>query len=262
MSGPVVTRFLGDLPRASRRLMMLDYDGTLAPLVRERGRAVPYPGVVSRLARVLAGDSRLVLVSGRGAAEVGELLGLEPAPEIWGCHGWERRPAGGSVRRRALPPAAARGLAAARALAVSAGAGGSLEVKSAAIALHWRGLPAAAAELAQRAAAAWEPFAAPSDALRLSLFDGGCELRVRGWDKGDVVRALLAEEGAGVTAAYLGDDETDEDAFRALRGRGLPLLVAAEPRPTSAEARLRPPAEVLEFLEGWAVAAAGGRSSP
>ena len=51
--------------------------------------------------------------------------------------------------------------------------------------------------------------------------------------------------------AYLGDDRTDEDAFRALRGRGLSVLVRAEPRETAADAWIRPPEELIEFLRTW-----------
>ena len=52
---------------------------------------------------------------------------------------------------------------------------------------------------------------------------------------------------------YLGDDRTDEDAFAVLAGdaRGTPFLVAAEARPTAAVGLLRPPAELLAFLERW-----------
>jgi trehalose 6-phosphate phosphatase len=49
-------------------------------------------------------------------------------------------------------------------------------------------------------------------------------------------------------AIYLGDDETDEDAFRALAGRGLGILVADEPRQTHATFVLRDVAAVEAFL--------------
>ena len=50
---------------------------------------------------------------------------------------------------------------------------------------------------------------------------------------------------------FLGDDLTDEDAFRAVKGRGIGgigILVAEEPRETAAEYSLRDPEEVREFL--------------
>jgi len=65
----------------------------------------------------------------------------------------------------------------------------------------------------------------------------------------------LAEEGADAAVAYLGDDLTDEDAFRALAGRGLRALVRAELRPSEADVWIRPPGELLAFLDRWLRAA-------
>jgi len=48
---------------------------------------------------------------------------------------------------------------------------------------------------------------------------------------------------------YLGDDVTDEDAFRALSGLGLGVLVSETARPSAAVYRLRDTAEVHRFLE-------------
>jgi trehalose-phosphatase len=58
---------------------------------------------------------------------------------------------------------------------------------------------------------------------------------------------------------YIGDDVTDEDAFRAIAGRGIGVLVAEEPRETAAAYWLRDPDEVRELLERLAglVGAAG-----
>jgi trehalose-6-phosphatase len=51
--------------------------------------------------------------------------------------------------------------------------------------------------------------------------------------------------------AYLGDDLTDEDAFRALKGKGLSVLVRKESRTTEADCWLKPPDELLDFLKKW-----------
>jgi len=48
---------------------------------------------------------------------------------------------------------------------------------------------------------------------------------------------------------YLGDDLTDEDAFKALAGRGVGIVIRDEPRPTSAQYALESPAEAGAFLE-------------
>jgi trehalose-phosphatase len=108
---------------------------------------------------------------------------------------------------------------------------------------------------------AWTPLA-ERGALELHPFDGGLELRVPGRDKGFAVRRIFADLDEGAAVAYLGDDRTDEDAFRALDGRGLSVLVRREPRPTAAELRLEPPEELLQFLsQGLTVCASEGRGS-
>ena len=90
-------------------------------------------------------------------------------------------------------------------------------------------------------------------------FDGGIELRVPGRHKGFAVEAVLSEMGKGAAVAYLGDDFTDEDAFRAIHGRGTGILVRPQFRPTAADFWLRPPEELLEFLRQWHELSGGKR---
>jgi trehalose-phosphatase len=97
--------------------------------------------------------------------------------------------------------------------------------------------------------------------LELLEFEAGIELRV-GRDKGGAVEAILTEEGHGRPVSYLGDDLTDESAFRAVNnaeGPHLSVLMRRERRPSSAEVWLRPPEELRLFLERW-LAALGERS--
>ena len=83
-----------------------------------------------------------------------------------------------------------------------------------------------------------------------SALSCGLELRHPGRSKGDVMRELLEEQPSGTISAYVGDDETDEDAFRALAGRGLAVLVAEQPRETAAE-HVIPHEGVGPLLEAW-----------
>jgi trehalose-phosphatase len=72
------------------------------------------------------------------------------------------------------------------------------------------------------------------------------------WDKGKALLWLLDALGLDrpdVLPVYIGDDLTDEDAFRAVAGRGIGILVAGEPRETAAEYQLHDPGEVVELLE-------------
>ncbi|KAL4179882.1 hypothetical protein AMTRI_Chr13g122370 [Amborella trichopoda] len=75
------------------------------------------------------------------------------------------------------------------------------------------------------------------------------------WDKGKAVEFLLESlglnDGLDVFPIYIGDDRTDEDAFKALRekGQGCGILVSAYPRPSSAFYSLKDPSEVMAFLQ-------------
>lgn len=244
--------FFRAVAEAPERALILDYDGTLAPFREARDRAYPYPGVREALAGLRdAGHSRLVVVSGRWTADLVPLLGLDPPPEIWGSHGWERLRGDGSLELGQMDEEALRGLAEADRWVEERGVEGRAEQKPGCLALHLRGLsPAAGEALKRRARKALLPLARRTG-LELHEFDGGLELRVPGRDKGDAVRAVLAELHEAAAVAYLGDDRTDEDAFAALDGRGLRVLVRPERRPTAADLWLRPPEELLAFLSRW-----------
>ena len=249
--------FYRRIAAAPLRVLMLDYDGTLAPFRVERDQAVPYPGVRERMEALLAGGrSRVVLVTGRALGELEALLGME-LPEVWASHGWEHRGPGGNIRKFPLPEAAARGLDLARGSIREQGLEAASESKPGSIGLHWRGEPARIAEERERAARkAWSPIA-EAHGLELRPFDGGIELRAPGRDKGAAVREILSEAPPGTAAAYLGDDLTDEDAFRALPEGALGVLVRDELRPTDAGAWVRPPEGLLDFLDRWLAAEAG-----
>ncbi|CAL9071754.1 probable trehalose-phosphate phosphatase 6 [Musa acuminata AAA Group] len=74
------------------------------------------------------------------------------------------------------------------------------------------------------------------------------------WDKGRALQFLLDSLGfadsKNVLPVYIGDDLTDEDAFKVLRdrGRGIGILVSEFPKETNASYFLRRPSEVMEFL--------------
>ncbi len=250
---PVEQAFFARLAHAPARVLITDYDGTLAPFRVERKLAFPYPGVREVLGRMMeSGRTRVVVVSGRVAAEVRDLLGLLPWPEIWGSHGWERLWPDGRYEVWPLEPRVAEGLAQAKAWVEKEGLGKHCEVKPASLALHWRGLPQEeVGELVLKAISWWKDGAA-AFGLELKEFEGGLELRAPGRNKGTAVGTLLAESPPESVIAYLGDDLTDEDAFAALEGRGLGVLVRREFRPTKAQAWLRPPEELFDFLNRWA----------
>ncbi len=259
--------FFERLASADQCALLLDYDGTLAPFQVRRDRALPYAGIIGALNDITSTKrTHLALITGRAIRDRGPRLdGLGPLPEIWGCHGWERRRADGTLQQVDLPESAAEELAEARRWAESNGIAECCEFKASGIALHWRGLaPQRQRELRDAARAGWlrddvpgnaprgePPHASDTVGLELREFDGGIELRAAGTNKGDAVRRMLSHHPASVVVAYAGDDQTDEDAFEAVRDRGLGILVRTEPRPTSAHIWLRPPDELLSFLTRW-----------
>jgi trehalose 6-phosphate phosphatase len=194
---------------AGRRPLLIssDYDGVLARLRDDPSDAVPEVGVPEVLARLAAVDGVTVaLVSGRGVADLQKTSGLS-GPYRWvGSHGAEfDGPLTGELaaRRDAL-------VVLLRPL-VEGTAGARLEVKPASVAVHVRQVTdraAAAALLAQAQSRA-------DSSLTLKPGKDVLELAVTDADKGSALRRLAGELGTMATL-YLGDDLTDEDAFRAL----------------------------------------------
>lgn len=250
-SAGIFEEFWKRLSNAKRRVLFLDYDGTLAPFHIVRSKATPYPGIRNVLKKIIASGTRTVIVSGRPIDDLIPLLSISPLPEVWGTHGLERLRSNGRIERSTLDPTIERMLGRAFDQAKEIAPSDCIESKHGCIALHWRGMQEDEIEvLGEKVRAVWEKFT-ENDTLKLNHFDGGLEIRTPNADKGFAVKTVIEEEGDDAVAAYLGDDQTDEDAFRALKNRGLTLLVRSEWRETEAEALLRPPDELLWFLNQW-----------
>ena len=236
--------------RAAHRLLAIDYDGTLAPLCDRPEEAVPLPGMLDVLRRLSRSRrTQVAVVSGRPLQDV---AGFIPIPELTfiGEHGWESRRPGGPLRREALPEEAAQALDRLDAALRREPWASAVERKRTALRLHARMLPFAEGTNARHVLRRlWR--ATASGVLALEPVNGGLEVRARGEDKGTAVRVLLGAMPQGTLAVYLGDDATDEDAFRALGGEGVTIRVGDSASPTAALHRLRDPRDVLAFLERW-----------
>lgn len=237
---------------ASQKGLLLDYDGTLAPFHKEPNKAKPYPGIRHVLNRIMhVPDIRLVIISGRWTKDLIPLLQLEKQPEIWGSHGMERLKTDGSYEIDSMEEQHLDVLVAAGEWIEELGLSSRCEKKPGCLAIHWRGLDEKTVnEIRNLVEPRWSTLA---QAWQLSLqkFDGGLELRVPARNKGDAVGTILEEMDQNAVAAYLGDDLTDEDAFRAIKGKGIAILVREELRPTAADLWIKPPEELLTFLSGW-----------
>lgn len=245
-------QFLAHLARARQAALLLDYDGTLAPFREQRERALPYPGVPGLLKEIMdAGTTRVVMITGRPAGEVVRLLGVLPYPEVWGAHGLQRLKPDGSCELVTVDHDARQTLAEATAWLDRFGIRHLAELKPGSIALHWRGLPEnVAADLRSKVLLRWMPLSFRPN-MALLEFDGGLELRLAGKSKADAVLTVLSELEEDAAVAYLGDDQSDEEAFAALQPRGLAVLARPEWRPTHATLWIKPPRELLDFLSQW-----------
>lgn len=233
-------------------LLMLDYDGTLAPFTIDRLQAYPYPGIVERLNRLKKiKKSHVVIISGRGISDLEKVLDGIEGIELWGSHGLERKFPDGRIENVQVDAMLNDQLELAAKICLEQLDEQQCEIKPFAVALHWRGVENPQTKTSIKSIrSSWEKICHDSD-LEIQPFDGGIELRPKYRNKGDVVFELIQNQPHAGSIAYLGDDLTDEQAFEVLGDRGLKVLVRKEQRLTLADIQLIPPQELLDFLDQW-----------
>lgn len=242
-------------------VLLLDFDGTLAPIV-DRPEAAAMPEETRRaLERLMAMPGvEVAVVSGRGLADVRERAAI-PGIAYAGNHGMEIEGPGVSrvhPEARAARPALEMAVGMLHS-AVAAVPGAFLEDKGLTLSVHFRLAPP---ERRTELTAAVARVTAMVPGVRMTAGKQVLEVRPRvDWHKGRAVLFLLEQmrPPAGAPVLYLGDDRTDEDAFRALAhgGLGEGVLVSDAPNPeTAAASCLREPAEVGALFA--ALADAGG----
>lgn len=244
--------FFESVRRLPTSLLLLDYDGTLSPFTPDRDAAIPYDGVLSIFADMVHFNrTRLVIVSGRSINSLKNLIGNDLECELWGSHGLERIIPGKSVETVSIDSDAKALLETIDQWAKNNNLSQNLETKPLGRAFHWRGEASEkAAQITKLVAGQWVS-RLHQFGFGLHSFDGGLEIRPEGVSKADAVNTLLNESPDVTAISYLGDDLTDEDAFRALGNRGLKVLVRSESRPSLADIRVEPPGELLDFLRDW-----------
>ncbi|KAG2583772.1 probable trehalose-phosphate phosphatase 6 [Panicum virgatum] len=242
-------------------VVFLDYDGTLSPIVDDPDAAY-MSDTMRRAVRSVAKHFPTAIVSGRCRDKVFEFVKLA---ELYyaGSHGMDiKGPAKGSRHTRA-----AKGVLfqpASQFLPMIEQVHESLVEKT-------RSIPGAKVENNKFCVSvhfrcvdekSWSALAETVKSVlkeypKLKLTQGRMVFEVRPiikWDKGKALEFLLESLGfadcADVLPVYIGDDRTDEDAFKVLRrrGQGVGILVSKHPKDTSASYSLQEPAEVMEFL--------------
>jgi trehalose 6-phosphate phosphatase len=221
-----------------RALVALDYDGVLAPIVDEPSEAWPAPGAVEVLTRLAGRVGTLAVITGRPAEVVVELGGLHRVPGLlvegqYGAERWEAgelttpdEPPGVAALRDELPAALA---------AAGADPAVRVEDKRLALVVHTRRAADPDAELAKLA----PTLRRLAEAHGLEAHPGKMvlELRPAGFDKGGVLRRLVAATAPGAVL-FAGDDVGDLPAFEVvaeLRAAGTPGLAVASASPEAAE---------------------------
>ena len=252
---PFPNGLLIEIAARSRLLLMLDYDGTIAPIVSDPAAAWPLNQAREALLALAARRDRIdvAIISGRGIAELARLLGVSRGIYLAGVHGLEITDPDGRYEVVAGPEDALPQLEMVRRWLheqVRGGAGLTVEDKRLALALHYRNADPA---IARRLVDEFENFVA-REAGHLIIKRGKqvSEAAPRGADKGAAVKRLVERMGGSVPV-YFGDDLTDEDAFRALAGRGLSVMVEGEGE-SAALYRVESPAAVAAILGELAVA--------
>jgi len=243
--------FWNRLASSRAAFLALDYDGTLAPFKCERMQALPLEGIPPLLRRIAAkSPGSVAVISGRPISEI-EILLAEPDLVLIGNHGFEVKHPGFVIQYHQPSPLQARGLAAAQNAAIKEGAAHLIEIKMASLALHTRGLsPETAEKWEARITDIWTAIAEPHT-LEVRQFNGGIELRCRGRNKGDAVHDLIAGHEASCLFVFIGDDETDEDVFRAISDHGIGIKVGSIDTPTAAQGHIPGIEGVRDFLACW-----------
>lgn len=239
-----------------RPAVFLDYDGTLTPIVQRPEMAVLSPrgrAVVDTMARRLP----VAVVSGRDRPDVEKLVGLDDVIYV-GSHGFDIVvPSGERVENPIGGDFAPLLDEVERRLAAGLGpiAGAQVERKKFSIAAHYRNV--ADADYA-RFRAVLDTIEADYDDIKEKTGKKVFELQPKlDWDKGKAVRWLLEAlelDRPDLVPMFFGDDVTDEDAFAALQGLGLSVIVSDRDdegtgRRTAATFRVYDTDELLTLLE-------------
>jgi trehalose 6-phosphate phosphatase len=245
--GPAARAAFQRLRTARAPLLFLDLDGTLAPIVDDPLRARIPAATRQHLRRLERSGASLVLVSGRSVAGVRHVARI-PITAILGDHGARLYRSG---RITAWLPASEPRIRRAAVLVrrwVENRAGIVLQEKDRSLAIHLRlaRSDAVVSELARRLRAS---------GYRVLHGHRVLDVLLPGVHKGAAVRRWLAVHPEADQVLYAGDDTTDQDAFRALRGRA--ITIAVGPRAEGAALRTRDTRSFAAWL-GRLAAARGG----
>ncbi len=241
---------------AKKIILFLDYDGTLAPIAQVPSEAVlsqENRELIERLVRIPS--YQVVIISGRMLSDIKQIVGIEGACYI-GNHGWEIE--NSSMQMKNLIPSQVvsvmKSVKDELIMQLSDIQGILVEDKGVTLSVHYRLVPRDKEFLVRRI---FEQICMPYCRKNMvKVYQGKKVLELRPWvqwDKGKAALWLLRKQeilmGKGnALPLYIGDDSTDEDAFEALKNKGITVFVGA-PRYSKAQYYLAGPQEVTELLK-------------
>lgn len=232
-------------------VLYLDYDGTLTPIV-QHPKDANLSEAMKTLLMKLSNQCTIAIVSGRGLSDIKSRVGIKGIYYA-GSHGFEIEGPGIKMEYEPALPFIERldVLETELKTALEEVKGAYIERKKFTIALHYRNVPEAELPLIDKAAA---KSLRKYPELRKTLGKKVYELQPDlAWDKGRATGWLgdtLRVDHKGSKIIYIGDDITDEDAFRAIQEYGIGILVdGGEARPTAAHYKLEGVDATLRFLE-------------
>jgi len=222
--------------KAERRILLLDYDGTLVPITRNPQDAV-LKGEGKRILERLAGEA--VIVTGRSMRSIRRVFDLDiPIVANHGFEFYRVRAPEGFERFERYRESAERLYEHFRGMKTE---GAVVEDKTFGVALHYRNADENEFFAELRALLK----GAEMDGMHVEYGKKVVEIRPNeDWNKGRVVQYLLGlSDGLPI---YIGDDNSDELAFDAVGDRGISIAVGR--RETRARYMFRDPDEVVSFL--------------
>ncbi|QXV66756.1 bifunctional alpha,alpha-trehalose-phosphate synthase (UDP-forming)/trehalose-phosphatase [Mucilaginibacter sp. 21P] len=250
-------RLLEDYKAADRKLFLLDYDGTLAPFCADPQLAAPSPEVLQTLAELSADPgNEIYVVSGRDSDTLAKWLGHLRVGLI-AEHGLKQRSVDEDWKKRTgIDPGQA--LAPVQQLMerfTQTCPGSFVECKEASVAWHYRKSDLTLGPI--KAAQLHQLIEKQIDASTLSVLQGHKVLEVKAAtiNKGNAVTAILHGQAYDFLLCA-GDDRTDEDMFRQLRGRSDAFTIKIGAEASLAEYNLLTPYLMLELLQRIAVCGA------
>jgi trehalose 6-phosphate phosphatase len=245
----VIPQLRTALDEAATLLLCLDFDGTLAPIVDDPGDAAPTPAVADALETV-TDDAAVTtaVVSGRALIDVRERV---DGPRIYaGNHGLELVRGGDVSVHPVARKRATRVDAVCQALSIALEPipNARIENKRLTATVHYRSVPPGIQQQVER--------------LTRDTVDrfGGGVLEVSPgkqiveigpsipWGKGNAVELILADLPEETVPVYVGDDVTDESAFRVVEPTGVGIRVGDD-KQTAASGRVRSPTDVASILD-------------